>query len=139
MFKFQLSQCYTGWEIAHRQTDRTTDGRTDDKTISVELTDWDGYVIDLSNDLCIKFLMQYIFWSICYIKGPFVRSNSAEIICIIEKRFSSEWIPVKWTNTTWIAIWMDIWTLDGRVSFFLEWGQCAFHRCTVFRPQNLLE
>jgi hypothetical protein len=38
--KFQLSRCYTGREIGHRQTDgrtdRRTDGRTDDITISVE-------------------------------------------------------------------------------------------------------
>jgi hypothetical protein len=34
--KFQLSRCYTGREISHRQTDGQTDGRTDDITISVE-------------------------------------------------------------------------------------------------------
>jgi hypothetical protein len=39
-WKFQLSRCYSGWEIGDGrtdgQTDRRTDGRTDDTTISVE-------------------------------------------------------------------------------------------------------
>jgi hypothetical protein len=30
--KFQLSRCYSGWEIGDRQTDRRTDGRTDGRT-----------------------------------------------------------------------------------------------------------
>jgi hypothetical protein len=38
--KFQLSRCYSGWEIGDRQRDGRTDGRTDrrtdDTTISVE-------------------------------------------------------------------------------------------------------
>jgi hypothetical protein len=30
--KFQLSRCYSGWEIGDRQTDGRTDGRTDGQT-----------------------------------------------------------------------------------------------------------
>jgi hypothetical protein len=38
--KFQLSRCYTGREKGHRRTDRRTNGRTDDITISVEPIFW---------------------------------------------------------------------------------------------------